>query len=236
MNASASVADQTAMDAFLKHVEQTRLAVRLPESSSAPAQELARLSPEEEKEGWRLLFDGRSLNGWTTLQPDAGGWGAQDGMLICTGQSGPWLRTREVFDDFILRVEFKIVPKGNSGIFLRAPLDGRASRFSMEMQIFGAQPEVPDKRNSTGAIYAVRAPLENAANPPGEWNQAEITCRGSHVTIRINDRLAQDFDMNDVPELKDRLRRGVIGLQDHGSQTWFRNIRLKRLNPRDPHP
>ena len=74
MNASASVADQTAMDAFLKHVEQTRLAVRLPDPSSAPAQEPVRLSSEEEKEGWQLLFDGRSLNGWTTLLPDAGGW------------------------------------------------------------------------------------------------------------------------------------------------------------------
>lgn len=230
MNASASVADQMAMDAFLKHVEQTRLAVRLPDPSSAPAQEPVCLSSEEEKEGWQLLFDGRSLNGWTTLLPDAGGWVVQDGLLHCTGQSGPWLRTRQAFDDFILRFEFKIEPNGNSGVFLRAPLDGRASRFSMEMQIFGKQPASPDKRDSTGAIYSVLAPMENTSNPPGEWNQAEITCRGSHVTIRINDRLAQDFDMNEIPELKNRLRRGRIGLQDHGNKAWFRNIRVITLS------
>lgn len=225
-----NTAAPTAMDVFLKRVEETRLAVRLSESTSTPAREPVRLSPEEEKEGWQLLFDGRTLNGWTTLLPDAGGWVVQDGLLHCTGQSGPWLRTRQAFDDFILRFEFKIEPNGNSGVFLRAPLDGRASRFSMEMQIFGKQPAAPDKRDSTGAIYSVLAPLENTANPPGQWNDAEIVCRGSGVTIRVNGRLAQDFDMNDVPELKNRLRRGRIGLQDHGNKAWFRDIRIKTLS------
>lgn len=236
IDSAEHAADRPTMDEFLKRVEHTRLAVRLPELSSVPAREPVRLSPEEEQEGWDPLFDGRTMNGWTTLLPDAGGWVVQDGLLHCKGQSGPWLRTREVFKDFILRIEFKIEPDGNSGVFLRAPLDGRASRLGMEMQIYGREPDSPDPRNSTGAIYSVLAPFEKTANPPGQWNRAEIACRGSRITISINGRLAQDFDMDDVPELKNRLRRGVIGLQDHGDKVWFRNIRIKRLNPDDHRP
>ena len=96
------------------------------------------------------------------------------------------------------------------------------------MQIRGVH---RDKVNTdtTGAIYAVRPPREDASNPPGEWNQVEIACRGSKVTITVNGRVVQDFDADAVPELKGRLRRGVIGLQDHGCQVWFRRIRIKEL-------
>ncbi|NLX13783.1 MAG: DUF1080 domain-containing protein [Phycisphaerales bacterium] len=228
--------DRTALAAFMKHVEQTRLAVHLHEKSLAPDQEPARLSPEEETEGWQLLFDGQTLNGWTTLLQDAGGWIVHDGLLHCTGVHGPWLRTRQTFDDFILRIEFKIEPNGNSGVFLRAPLDGRASRFGMEIQISGKEPDSLNKHKSTGAIYAVLPPLGNTSNPPGQWNYAEITCRGSRVTMTINGQPAQNLDMNDVPELHNRLRRGVIGLQDHGNKVWFRNIRIKCLKADDHNP
>jgi len=109
-----------------------------------------------------------------------------------------------------------------------APLDARASQFGMEMQILGVTGS-GNPRDMTGAIYGALAPSEDAARPPGSWNEAEITCRGARVKIRINGQLVQDFDMDQVDELRERLRCGVVGLQDHGDEVWFRNVRIKTL-------
>ncbi len=215
--------------AFLDRVEEVRLALqadRMPTSKHEPA----RLSDRERKEGFELLFNGQDLSGWTTLTSHWGGWTVRDGTIHCDGISGPWLMTRKRYASFILRLEFKIEQKGNSGIFLRASLDGRCSRFGMEMQIRGIN-FTPTHKDATGAIYDVRAPKVDATRPPGEWNAAEIACRGDQVTIRINDQLVQEFTMSEDPKLARRLRRGVIGLQDHNDKVWFRNLRIKNLEP-----
>lgn len=221
-----------AVQAYLRRVETERLAVRAPAiAASRPAGADAEpLTPDEKADGWVALFDGRSFEGWTTLRPDWGAWRLEDGCIVCDGsRMGPWLRTRRRFGSFTLRLEFKISEKGNSGVFVRAPLDGRASRFGFEIQIMGRRLEKLDDQYSTGAIYAALPPKADASRPVGQWNDLEITCKDATLRVLVNGRIAQDVDTHSIEVLKDRLREGFIGLQDHGDKAWFRKIRAKEL-------
>jgi len=251
----------SAMAAYLRKVEQQRLAIQAPpmveENHQGKGHQVAKagsrespgtqpdaaadaiLTPQEKADGWVSLFDGSSLDGWTTLRPDWGAWGVENGTITCRGSYlGPWLRTRKRFANFMLRLEYRIIDKGNSGVFVRAPLDGRSSRFGYEIQIMGRQLDQLDDQNSTGAIYAALPPKVDASRPANEWNDMEITCDGPRITVLVNGRNVQDFDTRSLELLKDRLREGVIGLQDHGNKVWFRRIRIRELQsssrPSDP--
>jgi hypothetical protein len=173
------------------------------------------------------LFDGETFNGWT-VTGDQSGWRINDHSFEWVKQGGGYLRTTRRYEDFILELEWKIEKGGNSGVFINAPLGGRASRIGMEIQIMGDYGESPHK-NSSGAIYDVAAPLANPSRPEEEWNQMQIYSHGSNLQVRINNTLVQDHDLDQNPELKVRLRRGFIMLQDHGSPVSFRNIRIKEL-------
>jgi hypothetical protein len=226
--ADSPLETEKAIESYLDRIEAGRLAVRPPSVKSQTGDCRARLSEAERNEGFELLFDGCTLNGWTTLRKDWASWSVKDGELICSGGDGRWLRTRKRYSSFVLRLEYKIAKNGNSGLFIWSPLVGRSSRFGMEMQIRGARRE-PIDDDGTGAIYDVLAPECDPSNPPGEWNTIEVVTQGSRVQIRINDKLVQDFDADKVPALQHRLRCGVIGLQDHGSVIHFRQIRIKEL-------
>ena len=225
-----------AIQTYLQQVEKTRLAVQAPPMAAdkpvGPAD--APLTPEEKTEGFKPLFDGRSLEGWTTLRTDWGAWTVQDGMIYCRGSRlGPWLRTRRRYESFVLRLEFRISERGNSGVFVHAPLDGRVSRFGFELQIMGRRADKLDDHNPIGAIYAAVPPLMDPFDAAIEWYKEEVTFRGSHLTLRVNGHLLQDIDVSANPLLKDRLHAGFIGLQDHGNKVWFRKIRIKELPPAD---
>ena len=213
---------------YLERVERERLAVRAPIQAPKGPPPGDLLTPREKAAGFAPLFDGRTLEGWTTLLPDWSVWSVENGAIKCAGKNGQWLRTRKRYGSFILRFEYKISRNGNSGVFVWSPLVGRSSRFGMEMQIRGLRKKKVDD-DATGAIYDVLAPREDASNPPGAWNRVDIACRDSKVTVNINGRVVQDFDADEVPKLQGRLRRGVIGLQDHGDEVWFRNSRILEL-------
>lgn len=196
-----------------------------PGQPAAPA-EPAIVALKEAEEGFAPLFDGQTFDGWT-ITGDSTGWAIEEGRIVWKEKGGGYVQTRRKFDDFILRIDWRIMKQaGNSGIHLRAPLAGRGSRIGMEFQLLGDTGEEPHK-NGTGSIYDVRAPLLNASNPVGEWNTTEITCDGSHFKAVLNGQLIQDVDLDSDPELRVRLRRGFIGLQDHGDPVEFKNIRLK---------
>ncbi len=223
--------DPKALDRFLADVEKRRLAVKAPLPPTPADAPAAPLTPEEKAEGFVPLFNGHNLDGWTTLRPDWSTWSVEHGAIKCSGADGQWLRSRRRFASFILRFDFKIVENGNSGVFIWSPLEARASRFGMEMQIMGVQTETSNPNpNTTGAIYGALPPSKMPDVRINDWNTAEIACRGSRVRVTLNDQTIQDFDADEVPKLKGRLRRGFIGLQDHASPVWFRNIRIKELN------
>lgn len=199
---------------------ETKAEPDLPSDQSA-------LTEEERNQGFISLFNSVDFEGWVvTGNPD--GWSIENGAITWQNRGGGYIRSARRFEDFILRLEWKIDSGGNSGIFVRAPLGGRASRIGMEFQLFGDHGEEPHK-NGTGAIYDVVAPRANASRPAGEWNVMEIQCNGASVKAELNGIVIHDLDLNDIQELRVRLRDGFIALQDHGSPVWFRNIRIKLL-------
>jgi hypothetical protein len=187
------------------------------------------LTESEREAGWIALFNGRDLSGWL-ITGNRNGFRVQDGIIEWHERGGGMVRTRDRYENFILRLEWKIEKGGNSGIFLRAPRAARASKIGMEFQLRGDFGNKPTD-DSTGAIYDVLAPEVNASRPAGEWNEVEILLDGAHLKATLNGQIVHDIDFRDDPELQYRIRKGFIGLQDHGNYVAFRNIRLLRLPP-----
>ncbi len=82
---------------------------------------------------------------------------------------------------------------------------------------------------STAAVYDVLPALTVAARPEGEWNEVEIMLDGPRYRATLNGTLVQDVNFDEIEEMRYRLRRGFIGLQDHGDYVVFRNVRIKQL-------
>jgi len=184
-------------------------------------------------DGFVPLAGGPDLRHWQTM--GAGTWDWQDGAIHCDGQGSGWLRSERVYEDFTLRFEYRIAPGGNSGVWLRAPAQGRQSAVGLEFQIMGDVTATPDV-GSTGALYDMLAPRVNAAHPAMEWNEVEISCIGPRVRAVLNGQELYDVDLQDplfnaaVPmgrRPSERLTRGFLGLTNHGSEVWYRNLRIR---------
>ncbi len=187
------------------------------------------LTWEERADGWISLYDGSTLDGWSIVGDNRNGFVSRGGLLSWNEPGGRWLMSRDRYGDFILRFEWKIYEKdANNGVWLRAPRANRASKMGFEFQIMGDSGAKPDK-TGTGSVYDVLAPKVNAARPEGEWNQVEIYLKGPVYRATLNGVLVQDLNFDDHAELKHRLRRGFIGITDHGHKASFRNIRIKAL-------
>ena len=186
------------------------------------------LTSEEEAEGFVMLYNGRNMDNWTvTGRKD--GFVSENGNIIWKRRGGRRVLSRQRYDNFVLRLEYKIHHhNGNSGLFLRAPRANRESAMGMEFQIMGDYGLEPNNI-STGAIYDQVAATSNPSLPEGEWNDLEIYANGSHLKATLNSIVVQDLDLNEYTELRHRLRNGFIALQDHNDPVSFRRIRIKEL-------
>lgn len=185
----------------------------------------------------RQIFDGKSLDGWMGMGGPPVNWKIEEGVLSCTGEAGAsWLAYREEVADFDLSLEFRLPPNGNSGVFIRAPREGVPYVDGMEIQLLddgGEKWKGLQADQFTGAIYAVAAPTRRVTKPPHQWQQMRIRCVGSSCRVWVNGILVVEADLEEmatthgkkVPGLK--RERGLIGLQNHGEPTSFRNIRLE---------
>jgi hypothetical protein len=204
------------------------------------------LSEQEQKDGWVLLFDGKSTAGW--MSPKGKPLPAshvQEGSL--NPHSCDYMLTHEkVWDNFKLALDFKISEKCNSGIFIRTfPLEPRPGK---DVGFNGLEVAVDDTSSAdyhdTGAIYDLSKPTKNAMRPAGEWNHIEITCNKNLIEIVLNGEQVNRLDLDQWTEkfkrpdgsdhkfdvvYKDHPRKGHIGLQDHGSNCWYKNIKLLPL-------
>lgn len=189
--------------------------------------------------GFRPLFNGKDLTNWHLVDafPDRPSpWVVKDGVLSLTPKTKGWLSSDHEFDNFHLKFEFKIGPRGNSGVWLRSPEYYRQSRLGFEYQIY--DDNKPPHKGSTAALYDCVPPSKAAWKPAGEWNQAEAICNKSKVVFMLNGEKVIDVDFDDpelnakLPEthkLNKRHRKGHLGLTNHGDPVEFRNIVIKEM-------
>jgi hypothetical protein len=190
--------------------------------------------------GFKALFDGKTLNGWTLVRGHGPGYVVKDGIIVCPKEGGGNLYTEAEYANFILRFEFKLSAGGNNGIGIRAPLTGDAAYQGMEIQILDHDdPQYKGwlkPAQHHGSIYLVVPAKTGHLKPVGEWNYEEITADGRKITIKLNGATIVDANLDDVkdPEIikaHPGIARttGHIGLLGHGSLVEFRNMRLKTL-------
>lgn len=192
---------------------------------------------------YRSLLDTSELRGtdnygWEGSDADAAKcWKLSNGVLQCTGQPGPWLRSLRQFGDFNLRLEYKLQEGGNSGVFIRVPHDGAHREHEPEeMKESGVEVQLLDdaaKRYAniepeqfSASLYAVAPASPHVSRPAGAWNTLEIDCRGTSYRVTHNGVLVVDGDGEKYPELAKRELKGYLGLQDHREPVWLRNIRI----------
>jgi len=187
--------------------------------------------------GSRWLFNGRDLTGWEGAgAPAEKCWDVEMGMLRCSGKPGPWLRTRDQFGDFDLRLEYKLRPGGNSGVYVRVPEDGNhhGAGAGVEVQILDdADPRYKDLHDYqyAGSVYDIAPAQKHVARPTGQWNTLEIECTGPCYRVEHNGVVVVEATLDDFPALEERRLNGFLGLQNHSEEVWFRNIRISAPQP-----
>lgn len=192
-----------------------------------------------EDAGFQPLFGESGLKGWRVVAEKPVGenhWTWADGLLSAkTGST--WLRSEKMYGNFILRLEWRVPENGNSGVFLRVPELGPGEHpwdKGMEIQILddGGSQYVGKLKpwQFTGSIYGVVPAQDSKHLGPGKWQRFELTCRGDEVRVVFNGRIVSSADMSQRPELKDRPRKGFLGLQNHGTPIEFRNLSIRELD------
>ncbi|MFA4030299.1 MAG: hypothetical protein GDYSWBUE_001941 [Candidatus Fervidibacterota bacterium] len=192
---------------------------------------LNQLTEDEKREGWKLLFNGYDLSGWVVMG-NKDGFYVKDGAIRSEGgKGGYWLRSEQQYGDFILKVEWRVSPKGNSGVFIRCPEKGNPWETGIEVQITN---EPRDELHCTGSLYGLVPVNPRPDESADKWHQFEIHCAGKRIVVLADGVKCVDAHMDKVPALKNKPMNGYIGLQDsHApapSYIEFRNIKLKDLN------
>ena len=204
------------------------------------------LTEAERRDGWLLLFDGETHAGWMNSDGTKPRTPVIDGALNPHRAGHYMLVHTQQWENFILSLDFKTSPKCNSGIFVRT--SSLTPRPGKDVGFNGIEIAIDDTTTAgltdTGAIYDLSKPTRNVMRPVGEWNHIEIACRDTLIEVVLNGAKVNSVDLAKFVEphqrpdgtahkfdiaYRDHPRRGYIGLQDHGSPCWFKNIKLKPL-------
>jgi hypothetical protein len=216
--------------------------------TSARTQETAMTTSTSEQgaAGWRSLFDGSTTAGWRGYKRSdvPGGWRVVDGALTRVGSGGDIITTDQ-FGNFELSLEWKVQPRGNSGVFYRVTEEGDHTYFTgPEMQVLddAGHPDGKSRLTSAGANYGLHPAPAGVVRPAGQWNEARVLANGAHVEHWLNGTKVVEYELWS-PDWEKRVReskfaewpkygratRGHIGLQDHGDTVAFRNIKIRVL-------
>ncbi|NBC09001.1 MAG: DUF1080 domain-containing protein [Bacteroidetes bacterium] len=222
-------------------------------AEEAPAADNA-LTEAERVEGWVLLFDGKSAQGWRGYNQDSlpANWKVEKGTLMTTGAGegsrGDIVYGERPFDNFDLYLEWKIEEAGNSGIFYHAQegeqyqaIYENAPEYQLLDDIGFPQELLPDQY--TGAIFGLYVPADKKPlKAAGKWNSSRIRFTPQQVTHWLNGKEVLRFEpWSDDWQMRKEISKwknypdygvaksGLVGLQDHGSQVWFKNIKIRPL-------
>lgn len=205
---------------------------------------------------WTVLFDGKNTAAFTAYGKDtfpAKGWTVEaDGSLMVHGgaQAGD-LVTRATYGDFELELDWKVSPGANSGIFYEVQdIPGKPvywNAFECQVLDDDRHPDGKIPSHRAGALYDLYVPPAGATRPVGEWNHVRIVRQGSRIQQFLNGVKTVDADLAS-DDYKARFAKskfhgwagygshhtGRLGLQDHGDNVWFKNIRVRDLGPAAP--
>jgi len=214
----------------------------------------AQLTEEQKAEGWQLLFDGQTTNGWQIFKArENNTWEVIDGTLHCkaldetvtgVGDKRADIMTTNEYENFELSFDWKIAVQGNSGVMFRVTEEFEQPYYSgPEYQLMddaGFPNETPD--HLTGSNYAMHAAGKTNLRATGDWNTSKIVVNKNHVEHWLNGDKVVEYELNSDEWIALKkagkwneaagygaAAKGHIVLQDHGSEAWFRNIMIKTL-------
>jgi hypothetical protein len=207
------------------------------------------LSKKEKKEGWILLFDGTTMNGWRAYKnKEFEGWDVKNGELYCKEEGVKKradLITNNEYENYELQIDWKISPKKNSGIIYMVTEENGASYESgPEYQLIDdlVYPSKLSDKQLSGSNYDMQAPSAKVAKPAGEFNHTKIVINKGHVEHWLNGTKVVEYELwssaweNQKANSKWKdvkpygmSKKGYIALQDHGGGIAFKNIKIKPL-------
>ena len=202
------------------------------------------LTAQEKAAGWKLLFDGKTFNGWECTSKTPGVWIIDQSAMFYTVKGGGYNYAKQTFGDFEFKTDFMVAKGTNSGIFFRWANISDPVQTGFEMQVLDSAGKKEMSRHDCGALYDALAPTENTMKPALEWNTVDIKCVGSFITITLNGKRVLTANLDRWTEshknpdgtrnkynapLKDWARSGYIGFQAHGGKVWFKNVKVREL-------
>ena len=207
--------------------------------------------------GWKPLLNGKTTSGWHSYGKQTAGsaWVVEGGTLHldvaakkATGAVGGDLVTDEEYSDFHLKLEWKVAPCANSGIFFYVHEDKDKYPYAystgLEMQVLDNERHSDAKihKHRAGDLYDLIACKKEVVKPVGEWNKAEVKCKAGKIELFLNgtevvETMLWDENWNKLVAASKfktmstfgTYKTGKIALQDHGDEIWFRNIMIKKL-------
>ncbi|MGQ8365528.1 3-keto-disaccharide hydrolase [Glaciecola sp. 1036] len=206
------------------------------------------LTPREKADGWQLLFDGKDMSQWRNFkQADLNPlWVIEDGAMKLSGPNGGDIITKNSYKNFDFKIDWKIAKAGNSGILIMADEEGKyIFSHAPEIQILDNERHSDNKLEDhlSGSLYDMVAPHESSFKPAGEWNSVRIRLEDNLLQVWQNDVMTTNIVVGSLTWDKlvkaskfatwegfGKNAQGHIGLQDHGDQVWFKNIKIKSLD------
>ena len=201
--------------------------------------EANKLLASRSNEGFKSIFNGSDFTGWAGPINE---YEVVDGAIQCRPKKGGTLYTKDEYEDFMARMEFKLPPGGNNGLAIRYPGHGNAAYDGMcELQVLDdnyekATGQKIDARQAHGSAYGMFAAARGYQRPIGEWNFEEVTIKGPKIKVELNGTVILDCDLSTVKDFmgggahpgKDRTK-GSFGFAGHNDPVAFRNIQIKPL-------
>jgi len=241
------------------HVMVAAASLALSLAAGAAAQSVNTLTPAEKKEGWVLLFNGKTFDGWRQVNGTAmpANWVVEDqAMKVFTaegkkpgqGSGGDIIYGVKKFRNFEFSIDWKTEKAGNSGIFFNVrEVPGQPIYYAApEVQVLDNVDATDNKIDShlAGSLYDMLAADPKTVKPVGQWNTIVIRMKDGKVTHTQNgtkvveytlwtpewDKMVQNSKFKTFPGFTEGIaKEGYLGLQDHGYAIWFRNIKVREL-------
>ena len=195
----------------------------------------------DEADGFRPLFDGKTLAGWVNVNCAPETWSVVDGMIHCNGQPTGALRTERQYENFVLELEWRhLTAGGNAGVFIWAsPQAAPGVPFlrAIEVQVLDHGYGNTENYTTHGDVFAIHGatmkpfppskgmrsfPTEQRSKPSPEWNHYRITCQDGTIRLAVNGK-----DVSGGEQCV--WRKGYLGLESEGAPVDWRNIRIKEM-------